>query len=494
MKRFGQAMMVLVGLAMLVLGCPFSSNNYIEGSGGAGAGAGGSGGAQTGCKADGECDDQNPCTKDTCKADAQCHHQHDNTLAPMMADTCNSYSCFNGEAIHVINNDMPCGSSPLKCNAAGQCAGCTSDAQCPKEVCRDYACNASMICTPSNKAKGTAVPDPTKGDCKGLECDGSGAAIAVVDATDVPLDDGDPCTDETCVATEPAHPLSAAGTGCPGSNGDEICDGTGNCFSCTDGILNGDEKDTDCGGSCPKMCNGDACSVSGTNGDCKSTHCVDGVCCNNACATTCHACNVLGSAGMCAPVPAGIPDIDTCPSQPNSPKACNGAGNCKKGLGATCGSGNECFNNGCVAGACRLSDGAPCTSPVACVSGSCQMGECAPCQSSGDCTSGVCMGSMCKSALGAPCSSGDCAQGSCMAGLCKLQSDAACTSDTDCFTGLCDSMTLTCVECNSATCHASLTCKNDFGFHHCLLAADAYCTANSQCNSNMCAGFPRTCQ
>lgn len=46
--------------------------------------------------------------------------------------------------------------------------------------------------------------------------------------------------------------------------------------SCADGVQNGDETDVDCGGSCLSVCdpNG-ACSV---GGDCKSGHCVGGLC------------------------------------------------------------------------------------------------------------------------------------------------------------------------------------------------------------------------
>ena len=45
--------------------------------------------------------------------------------------------------------------------------------------------------------------------------------------------------------------------------------------SCDDGAPNGDESDTDCGGSCPGCANGARCA---TGADCASARCVDGVC------------------------------------------------------------------------------------------------------------------------------------------------------------------------------------------------------------------------
>jgi hypothetical protein len=123
--------------------------------------------------------------------------------------------------------------------------------------------------------------------------------------------------------------------------------------TCNDNIWNGTETDIDCGGDCPEACtngmhclaygdcvsqfcdtaqepphcmacdieadcaaatdtwcdasvNGGACVAQLADGadcvgaaECLSGNCVDGVCCNTACAGSCNACDVSGSVGTC---------------------------------------------------------------------------------------------------------------------------------------------------------------------------------------------------
>ena len=51
---------------------------------------------------------------------------------------------------------------------------------------------------------GAALPVQTPGDCKNEVCDGNGKVTPVPDDADVPLDDGNPCTDEACSAGAPS--------------------------------------------------------------------------------------------------------------------------------------------------------------------------------------------------------------------------------------------------------------------------------------------------
>jgi len=55
----------------------------------------------------------------------------------------------------------------------------------------------------------------------------------------------------------------------------DVCSGLGTPASCSDGTLNGDESDVDCGGSCPTCPVGDDCNDAA---DCTSGECVAGVC------------------------------------------------------------------------------------------------------------------------------------------------------------------------------------------------------------------------
>jgi hypothetical protein len=56
---------------------------------------------------------------------------------------------------------------------------------------------------------------------------------------------------------------------------------------------------------------GDACQ---SDGDCAGIPCVDEVCCNTRCSGVCEACNLAGSAGTCAPIPAGEDPAEECGS------------------------------------------------------------------------------------------------------------------------------------------------------------------------------------
>jgi hypothetical protein len=57
----------------------------------------------------------------------------------------------------------------------------------------------------------------------------------------------------------------------------KTCSPAGTCAAatCSDGVLNGDETDVDCGGSCDRCADGKACLG---NGDCEALSCFDGVC------------------------------------------------------------------------------------------------------------------------------------------------------------------------------------------------------------------------
>lgn len=87
---------------------------------------------------------------------------------------------------------------------------------------------------------------------------------------------------------------------------------------------------TDPAHECPGTCNGaGACTLA--NGapcsagkECTSGHCVDGVCCASWCWSLCHACNLPGSVGSCAAIPAGSDPAKECPGD----STCNGAGAC----------------------------------------------------------------------------------------------------------------------------------------------------------------------
>jgi hypothetical protein len=93
-----------------------------------------------------------------------------------------------------------------------------------------------------------------------------------------------------------------------------------------------------------KLGNGQACA--GTN-QCASGNCIDGVCCNTSCLTTCQACNITGSVGSCVNVPQYQEDpVATTACQ--GVNSCNGAGVCALDNGQACNNNTSCASNNCT--------------------------------------------------------------------------------------------------------------------------------------------------
>lgn len=90
-------------------------------------------------------------------------------------------------------------------------------------------------------------------------------------------------------------------------------------FDCASGYACGD------GG----VCEGAPGAICLSGDDCATGFCIDGVCCDEACAGECEACDVAGSAGACAPIPAGAdPGSECVGSSVDCNGACDGAGAC----------------------------------------------------------------------------------------------------------------------------------------------------------------------
>ncbi|MEZ4338106.1 MAG: fibrinogen-like YCDxxxxGGGW domain-containing protein [Sandaracinaceae bacterium] len=150
---------------------------------------------------------------------------------------CAAPTCTDGVQ-NGAETDVDCGGGT--CAACADGGGCTRNRDCASRVC-DVA---SMTCVAASCTDGVLNGSETGTDCGGPDC----AACP----------DGDPC---------------ATGSDCASG----VCDGTTlTCAAptCTDGVTNGNETDTDCGGlDCPRCVPGDDCLI---GRDCTSEVCGSG--------------------------------------------------------------------------------------------------------------------------------------------------------------------------------------------------------------------------
>ena len=126
---------------------------------------------------------------------------------------------------------------------------------------------------------------------------------------------------------------------------DSDADGVGDPCAGSDGGIRGGARD------------GTACT---DDMGCDSRHCVDGFCCDSACAEPCHSCSLPGAQGICTAIGEGQDAQGDCPQEPTS--TCGRTGKC--GPASTCAlytDGQACAAAGCASSAqssARTCDGA----------------------------------------------------------------------------------------------------------------------------------------
>lgn len=362
------------------------------------------------------------CKKGACDGAGSVVSQNDDKDAPPDdGNDCTNDVCSGGTPTHPPSTaGTPCGVGKLlKCNGNGQCQGCTMPAQCGSDGgCFTWVCAANSC-------------------------------------SQMPKAEGKPCGAASCAGgMQEAPPMCAGGTCAPGAK--QACDpyacGPSSCLtSCAD--------KSEC--AAPNICTSSVCgppkmggAPCGTGGECASTFCEDGVCCDVLCSTlgACSKCTAVakqsGPDGICGPAKVGAacgPPPACADSQHIAAQsACNMAGNCAPG--ATI----DCTPSTCDAGTCG---------------NSCSMdSECAQ--------NAHCLGTCCAScflyAQGTAtydelCTSGKPSQGAAM----NLK---ACGCQVGNCPGLCATicssngalMTLGCAVCLGNICGSQLTiCKND---------------------------------
>ena len=170
-------------------------------------------------------DDGNACTLDSCDATFGVVH----TSAPT-GTSCGDANVCNGNEV---------------CGGAGTCFAGMPPALDDGNPCTVDSCDPTLGVVHASAPAGTSCADANA--CNGVEaCDGDGACLA---GTPPSLDDGNPCTIDSC---DPVlggiHVPAPAGTSCSDGNacnGVEACGGTGTCVA----------------GTAPVVDDGDVCTV-----------------------------------------------------------------------------------------------------------------------------------------------------------------------------------------------------------------------------------------
>jgi hypothetical protein len=322
------------------------------------------------------CDDDNVCTTDTCAPGVGCIHEAtagncDDGNACTATDSCVEGKCIGAGQVD-CGDDNPC--TDNICDPADGCVSTLNEA----------LCNDGDICS-------------TDDHCHLGDCIGAG---------ELPCDDGNACTDDSCDPNigcqftvnngacddaDPCTDADACALGACVGQAKECSDGN----SCTEDSCNltGEctflalEEGTECGigpqwkcvggqCQCDPQCDGNECGDDGCGGSCGAcpneadfcvngsciclTDCVGKVCGDNGCGGSCGSCNIQNQicevgkcicpgtpcAGKCCPgEQVCSPEQECCQPQCQD-KVCgdNGCGgNC-----GDCGEGEACNNGACV--------------------------------------------------------------------------------------------------------------------------------------------------
>ncbi|MFO0679362.1 MAG: hypothetical protein U0169_22735 [Polyangiaceae bacterium] len=305
--------------------------------------------------------------------------------------------------------------------------------------------------------------------------------------------------------------------------------------TCSDGLLSGDEAAVDCGGSCSFKCaTGANCRVDGDcqNGicnrvtkKCAASPCEDGV--KNGAETgtdcggpTCGKCPELAGCLQASDCTSGICSTnqrcaanrcgDGILNDSETGVDCGGPTCTKCGVGATCSSNADCLGGRCstVTGRCVNSacdDGVKnfTETDVDCGGAcrTCTAGK--ACSTGPDCTSGRCIGGVCASdrckdqRKNGPENGVDCGSNSGCNVLCATGN--GCASDADCISGICNTVSGVCAQSAcfdgrkssgeaDVDCGGPCTLKCDGG-KTCTQASDCasgFCRADGKCAASHC--------
>ncbi len=435
-------------------------------------------GVDSECTADGSCSGCNPANHNGCTNPAPfCEEDQDgNRECRACADNGECQAATGGAATQCILGRCEV------CNPGGH-AGCDAS-----EICCDFQCVSTSFdaegggqgCT----ACGGFCDALSSSECAARTCvcgdddEVCGGQTPICDRRDAPNDDrcvncsndGDcqapagQCVDRICRACDPAN-----NDGCDDPN-NPICDA--DVFvcraACDDGVQNGTETDTDCGGDCPACPDNRSCLE---HEDCESLVCQG---------QTCRAprCNDVTTNGEETDVDCGGPACDPCGDN----LACLENDDCANGVCAASRCSGSACNDGVQNGRetdtdCGGQDCDPCTAGQDCVAGA-------------DCDTGVCDNGSCA---GAGCGDGvqngqetdvDCGGPTC--GPCV--DNRGCDAPRDCVSSVCTGNVCQTPTCDDGEHNGTETDQDCGGNNACdRCPNNAACGAGGDCVSGVCS-------
>jgi len=399
----------------------------------------------------------------------------DDTDIPEDNNACTSDTCVAGTPMNTnLTQGTNCGmdgmGNPMVCDAMAQCVGCNVGADCPgaDDECKTRTCTAG-VCGISYTAKDTPVAAQTANNCLKHVCDGAGNFVDINDDTDVPLNDGNACTLETCAGGMPMHPNAMNGSMCSDGNACTQLDTcqNGSCLGASPVTCTAADPCHDIGvcdpatGMCsnPAKPNGSLCTDG--NACTQSDTCQAGVC-TGANPVTCTASDQCHDAGACNPA-TGV------------------CSNPAKANGAACNDNNACTQSDtCQSGTCTGANPITCSASDQCH----DPGVCNP--ASGTCSNPAKPnGSVCND--NNLCTQSD----TCQSGTCTGASPVTCSASDQCHVaGTCDSATGTCSNPNAPD-GTSCTLNGSTGIcatGACTLCGNGTINAGEECDDGNTVG------
>jgi hypothetical protein len=376
------------------------------------------------CTTNADCVAPNVCTDGSCGA-------RPNGQSCKVASDCQSGFCVDG---YCCNN--ACTGTCVSCglsNNRGKCTNVPSGTTDPRGTCKDMgaaSCGTNGKCN-GNKACQT-YPNGTK--CKDPSC-----STATNQATQTSTCQSGKCSTPNAIG---CTPFKCGGTACATS-----CVTNADCVA--PNLCDPISK------KCGKLPDGVKCSA---NTDCQNNNCVDGYCCENACAGTCFSCGLEGSLGKCTAIGDGKEHpTKKCTKQLESSCGndglCDGAGACRKWPATTVCAAASCTNGTATAAS-------KCDGKGACVAGATTTCDPYTCDDATKTCHTSCSGTGPRPECKAP---NICKDTFCGA---KKPDGASCTVGAECISEVCVNVGGNMICCNDActgackACNVSGKCEN----------------------------------